>query len=79
MADFLSLPAIRLEVEGMRHAIVAVISQRNQDLLDLIDRTVEETIRDFDWRGHIESIAVGAIKGAVAESINGRALPHQRA
>ena len=62
----MSLVTVKLEVEGMKHAIQAAISQRQIAVAEDVQNEIEKAVSEFDF---VEEIRKGT-RIAIAHSIN---------
>jgi hypothetical protein len=49
----LELPTIRLEIEGMRHAILHAFSQHNRDIEEYLQKETEKFVKGYDFQAAV--------------------------
>ena len=68
--NYEALPRIRLEVEQMKHAILAYIGANNSDLGEALKVEIERAIETYDWQGQVTKIVHEALTKHVADYFN---------
>ena len=60
------IPTIKLEINGMKAAIVSALGLVGSDLGQYIESEVDKAINSFDWQGEVERVSHEAIRECIA-------------
>lgn len=64
--DYKAMPILRMEVEGMKAAILTHLGARGSELGDALSAEIDKAIAEYDWQGEVKRI----VHAALSENIN---------
>ena len=61
-----NMPVIRLELEHMKHTMLAALSQHTSEINKMAEAQIEKAIKEFDWAAETTQIVHEALRKAVS-------------
>jgi hypothetical protein len=64
--DYNAMPILRMEVEGVKAAILTYLGARGSELGDALSAEIDKAIAEYDWQGEVKRI----VHATISEKIN---------
>ena len=65
--DYKAMPILRMEVEGMKAAILTHLGARGSELGDALSAEIDKAIAEYDWQGELKRIVHETLSQKIQE------------